>query len=304
MSSEGCGVVAAVERPVVRRAYGLVLVFLGTVLWSSAGLFARAIDVDAWAMQGWRAFFGGLSLTIFIAFSAGRRTPEVFLAVGRIGAVAVPLAAVSMLCYVAALKLTTVANVLVVYATLPFVVAGVAWLWMGERLDRRVGIASLVALAGVVFMAAGSLRPQDFAGNAASLVMTVTFAILVVMIRRHPGLGMAPVNALGAFLCAAVCLPFASALPSAGELFLLALFGLTTTSLAYMLFLTGSRHIPAAEAGIIALLDVVLGPTWVYLAFGEDPGTPAVIGGAVVLAALAWYLLGARRVRPLPVAEE
>ena len=133
--------------------------------------------------------------------------------------------------------------------------------------------------------------------------MTLTFAVVLVMARRYPTLAMAPINALGASLCAVICWPLVSgAVPSPSELLILAVFGTTTTGLAYLLFLTGGRHIPSGEAGLIGLLDVVLGPFWVWLAFGEEPGMPAMVGGAMVLAALLWYLSDGLR-RPVNQGE-
>jgi drug/metabolite transporter (DMT)-like permease len=196
-----------------------------------------------------------------------------------------------MLSYVAALQLTTVANVLTVYATVPFMAAAVAYFWTGERIGRRAVMAGSAALLGVAIMAGAATRPDDVAGNALSLLMTLTFAILIVMARRYPSLAMAPVNVLGTAICFAACWPLMqAALPSTRDLLLLALFGATTSGLAYMLFLTGSRLIPSSEAGLIALLDVVLGPLWVWLAFAEEPGPAALVGGGIVLTALVWYL--------------
>jgi drug/metabolite transporter (DMT)-like permease len=83
--------------------------------------------------------------------------------------------------------------------------------------------------------------------------------------------------------------------PSPAELVILALFGITTTSLAYLLFLTGGRYIPSSEAGLIGLLDVVLAPLWVWLVYAEEPGVAALVGGGLVLAAVVWYLLAGLR---------
>jgi len=273
------------------RAYGITLVFAATVMWSTAGLMVRLLELDSWTVQFWRSVFGGLSLLAIIAAEHGRRTPQAFASIGWPGLLAVPIAAVAMLAYVAALTITTVANVLIVYATVPFLAAGVAYLWIGERVDRRTLVAAGVALGGVVVMAGAATRPEDIAGAALSFLMTLTFAILVVMARRYPSLKMGPLNALAAALCALVCWPLASrALPSPGDLAILAVLGVTTLSLGFLLFLAGSRHIPASEAGLIALLDVILGPLWVWLAFGEDPGLSAIVGGGIVLGALVWYL--------------
>jgi len=273
------------------RAYGIALVAGATVLWSTAGLYVRLLDFDVWTIQAWRSLFAALSLFALVVADKGRQAPRAVWAIGWPGLAAVPISAVSMICYVAALKLTTVANVMIVYATVPFVAAGVSFLWLGERIRRRILIASAVALAGIMIMAGSATRPNDIAGDAISLLMTVTFAVLLVMGRRYPSLAMAPINALAAALCAIVCWPLMSGgVPAPGDLLILAVFGATTTGLAYLLFLTGARHIPSSEAGLIGLLDVVLGPLWVWLGFGEEPGLLAMIGGGVVLAAVLWYL--------------
>lgn len=274
------------------RAYGLVLVLVASVLWSTAGLFVRLIDLDLWTMQAWRALFGALSLFLIVALEHGRRSPQAVRGMGRLGLIAVPLSAVSMISYVAALKLTTVANVLIVYATVPFLAAAIALVWLGERIGRRTVTAGAIALLGIGIMTSGATRPADLAGGFLAFLMTLTFAVLLVMARRHPTLAMAPVNGTAAILCALACWPLAAdGLPAPGDLAMLALFGVTTTGLAYLLFLTGGRHVPSSEAGLLGLLDVVLGPLWVWLAFGEEPGRAAILGGTLVLGALAWYLL-------------
>lgn len=276
-----------------QRLRGIALVATASLVWSTGGLFVRFLDLDLWTMQAWRSLFSALSLVVAVIIDKGRRTPKAMLDIGRLGLAAAPVAAVSMISYVAALKLTTVANVMIIYATVPFVAAAVAFLWMGERIERRTLIASAVALVGIGIMAGSTTRPSDFAGNALSFLMTLAFAVLLVMARRYPSLAMAPVNALGAMLCAVLCWPLVpGGLPSSSEMLILAVFGATTTGFAYLLFLTGGRLIPSSEAALIGLLDVVLAPLWVWLAFGEDPGTPAMIGGSIVLAALLWCLAG------------
>lgn len=277
----------------------MALVAVAAVLWSTAGLFVRALHLDVWTMLGWRGLFAALSLALIAIWQNGRGTLGALRTMGRPGLVAIPIAVVSMGSYVAALKLTTVANVMIVYATVPFVAAAVAMLWIGERATRRVIVASLIALSGIVVMAGGNLRLQDVAGNAIAFIMTATFAVQLVMSRRYPGLQMSLVNAIAAAVLALLCLPLMSPqVPSPIELALLAAFGVTTTALAYLLFLTGGRHIPSGEAGLIGLLDVVLGPLWVWLAFGENPGTAALAGGGLVLAAVLSYLASQGRRAP------
>jgi drug/metabolite transporter (DMT)-like permease len=278
------------------RAYGLTLVTSASILWSTAGLFVRLLSLDVWTILAWRSAFAALSLGLVVKARYRRNTLKNIRAIGWPGLAAVPVAALSMGSYVIALKLTTVANVVVVYATVPFIAAAIAYFWIGERVRPRLLLASGVALIGILVMASHATRPRDIAGNSIALLMTLAFAAQLVMARRFPSLDMAPINAMGAALCAAASWPFAaSAIPDLGQLVILALFGITMTSLAYLLFLTGGRHIPSGEAGLIGLLDVILGPFWVWLAFNEQPGNAAIIGGVLVLAPVLWYLFVGQR---------
>ena len=281
-----------------KRVRGIALVAAASVVWSTGGLFVRFLDLDLWTMQAWRALFSALSLLVVVIIDKGGEAPKAFYDMGRLGLLAAPVAAVSMICFVAALKLTTVANVMVIYATVPFVAAAVAYLWVREKIERRTLIASLGALFGIAIMAGSATRPSDLAGNALSFLMTLSFAVLLVMARRYPSMAMAPINALGALLCALFCFPFVpSGMPSASEMLVLAIFGATTTGFAYLLFLNGGRLIPSSEAGLVGLLDVPLAPLWVWLVFGEEPTFSALIGGAIALAAVIWCLWGLREAK-------
>ena len=273
------------------RSYGAALVAAAAVLWSTGGLFVRALDLDLWTMLAWRALFAALSLTVIIVARNRSRTLSQLKRMGWPGLIAIPISFVSITSFVAAVKLTTVANVMIVYATVPFLAAGVSYLWIGERPSRRVLVASGVAFVGIALMAGAAPRLQDVAGNAVAFLMTFMFAVQLVMARRYPTLPMAPVNCGGAALCALVFFPLASStIPSLHELFILLLFGVATTGGAYVLFLIGGRYIPTGEAGLIGMLDVVLSPLWVWWLFDEQPSTAALIGGAIVLASVLWYL--------------
>ena len=283
------------------RSYGILLVSAASVCWSFGGLFVRGLDLDIWTMSAWRSLFASISLAAIMFFQHGRHAGEAVRGMGRTGLLAIPISAISMLCYVASMKMTTVANVMTVYATVPFVAAGVAYVWAGERAQRRVLLASGIAFVGIVIMAGSATHPQDIAGNTLALGMTMTFSVVLVMARRYPSISMALVNALAALVCAAVCMPFAhGGVPNLGQLVVLAGFGFTTTALAYLLFLTGGRHIPSSEAGLLSMFDVVLGPLWVWLAFSEQPTRAGSVGAVFVLAAVGWYLSAEWRQRSAP----
>lgn len=279
-----------------QRRLGIMLTACGAVMWSAAGLFSRAITVDVWTVQFGRAFFGGLFMLAYCVYEHGARTPQAFRRIGRVGIMVSLMSAGGIFCYVMALHLAPVANVMVVMATTPFVCALVAYLWLGETVAPRTIAASALALVGVVTMVANSAEVGHLLGGLFCFIMVVFFAFMVVMARRDPTLSMTPVNTLGALICAAATFPLASPESLSGaNLILIVGFGFVTLFFALLLFMVGARYVPAAEAGLIGLLDVVLGPIWVWLVFAETPTRAAFIGGAIVLAAVLWHMLGELR---------
>lgn len=283
------------------RPLGLALVGVSTLMWSSAGFFVRLIPLDVWTLVGWRSVLSCATLLGWAVWTRRGRLRAPGATFGWRGALYVPFAATGMLAYIVALSVASVANVLVVYATLPFVAAALGFLLLGERPDRAVTVASLVAFLGVAVMAAAGVAGGETLGLVLSFVMTAAFAVTVVLARRWPRfdvtLAIAAASATVALVCLAVAVATAGrvVVPTAGQFGLIFLFSLCTQSLSYVLFLAGGRLVRSAEAGLVALLDVVLGPLWVWLAFGEVPAAAALAGGALTFGAVAWYL--ARQLR-------
>jgi drug/metabolite transporter (DMT)-like permease len=278
--------------PAALHRRGVVLVLIATAMWSLAGLFVRAVPhLDFGAILFGRAGFGGLCglALAFADWRAGRLDPK------RLKSPMAPLilllSSTAISGYVAALMTTTVADVLVIYATLPFLAAGLAFLVMGERPSRRTMIAAGAALVGVTIMAVDGLGHGRLLGQALSLFMTAGFAGLVVAQRRDPGLPVAPINALAALVASGFGFAVAGSVRmTTFDVVDLFFFGVTTITVAFALFMEGAKTVPPAEASLIAMLDVVMGPLLVWLAFGERPSAATFVGGLTVLAAAAWRL--------------
>ena len=272
-----------------QRTAGILMVLAAGFIYSTAGLFTHALPLDAWTILAWRAVFGTAFMLAWIAAGTPRGRGRFAIGWGGL-ALTVPTALCSV-CYIFALKLTTVADVTVVYATLPFVTAAVAWIWTRERPERRLMVASLVALCGVAAMVAGGIGDGTrLAGMALALAMNVGMAVILVNARRNARTSNA-VYTLGTALSAGIGFAMArNPAVTAGQLALLVPFGLLTIGLAMALYMAGARRIPPAEVGLISMLDVASGPVLVWLAFGERPGVPTLLGGALVVMALLWHL--------------
>jgi drug/metabolite transporter (DMT)-like permease len=272
------------------RRRGILLVLVATVLWSLAGFYTRLLaHLDLWTLLCGRAFFGGLCISVWAVVEWRRGSLGPRFGLGPAAPFIILLSATAISSYVAAVKTTTVADVLVIYATMPFVAAALAFVITGERASRRTIIAAAIAMIGVAVMVAGGIGAGRWLGQALSMLMTLAFGLMVVLQRRRPGMSMTSINAIAAFVSSAFAFHF-SPLPPLGayELVVLFLFGLTTICVAFVTFMEGAKHIPAAEAGLISMLDVVIGPLWVLIGFGEQPGLSAIIGGVIVVAAVIW----------------
>ena len=274
------------------RRRGVLLVLIATILWSMAGLFARLLaHLDIWTVMGWRALLGALSIALvgLIEYLSGRLdNPFGF---GPLSSVVALLAMIAISAYTASVMTTTIADVMVIYATLPFVAAAIGFLINGERVSPRTLAASGVALCGIVIMVASGLGSGRLLGQSLSALMTLAFAGMIVLQRRQPKVSMIAVNALGALGSGVFGLANAPhEAIGTFDFIILFVFGLTTIGLAFVIFMEGAKFIPSAEAGLISLLDVVLAPIWVFLAFGENPGLATIIGGAIVLAAAVWRM--------------
>jgi drug/metabolite transporter (DMT)-like permease len=242
----------------------------------------RELDVGLGTQVAGRAFFAGLALATFV-LATQRSTLRADLR--RSGwpmfgfAAAMALASAS---FIVALNYTSVAHVLFMQAAAPLMAALLGRVFLGEPVSSRSWAAMLVALAGVGVMVGA---PGGGAlANALSIVMSLSFATSLIIARRHRDVSMAPATCLGQLLILVFAAPFAEpATVDARNLVLLVLLGAGQIGLGLALLTVGARLIPATEIAMITLLEVVLGPLWVWIAVSERPSNATLLGGAIVV---------------------
>jgi drug/metabolite transporter (DMT)-like permease len=202
-----------------------------------------------------------------------------------------------------------VAHVLLFQASSPFLAALLAWFLMREPIPRRTWVAMAAALAGVAIMIGGSLGSGGIWGDALCFVMAGGFAVVIVITRSHREISMTPATALGMAIAFAATAPFSHIGGVPGrDIFLLAALGAGQIALGLILFTAGARLIPAAQAGLITLIEIVLGPLWVWLIYREEPDAPTIVGGSVIVGAVLLHAFADLRrparlsARPEPLA--
>jgi drug/metabolite transporter (DMT)-like permease len=271
-------------------AVGAGAVFLATLAWSFSGVFTRFLTTDIWTAIAWRSFFGGLFLLIPYLLLNGRGSLRVLGAIGRPGLLFILCQVVCQACTVGGLYFTSVANVTVIYATSPFLAAGIAWWLLQEKLKARTLVAGLVSLAGVGIIVAGSLGGGHLLGDLLAIGMTVSFAFIIVIPRARQDLPLLPTTILSAFATMLIFAPLSAPLSlDLRNWSVLAGFGLTNFAVALFLFVYGARRIASAEAALIGTLEIAFAPLWVWLLFAERPAVATFIGGAIVFAVVVWH---------------
>src|SRR5262249_10262951 len=222
-----------------------------------------------------------------VAISRRGRLVEVIRETGWPSILMAACFAIASTSFIMALSRTSVANTLIIQSLSPFIAGLGGWLCLGERVRRRTRAAMGVALLGTVVMLWGSPGAGSRLGDALALVTATAFAGATVIVRWHRGVPMPAAAALAAAFAGLMALaPATPSSATARDLVLLALFGMGQLGVGLLLFTTGARLIPVAEASLIGVLECVLGPVWVWLAIGERPGVFSLLGGGVILSAL------------------
>jgi drug/metabolite transporter (DMT)-like permease len=264
---------------------GRLFVALAAVAWSSAGLFQRELSVSTATQVAGRAVFAAVGLFAYVALSERGSVVQAFRAIGRGGIAIVLLLALSSGSFLVALNHASVANVLFFQALAPILAAAMGS-FLGDPVSRRTWLAMAIAVGGVAVMVGGPGRPS-LLGQGLSLVVSISFAATLVITRHRRDVSMAPATCLSQLLVLAVAAPFiAPGAAGALDVTLLAALGITQIGLGFVFLTIGGRLIPAGEVALITLLEIVLGPLWVWVFLGERPPTATLLGGAIVLGAV------------------
>jgi drug/metabolite transporter (DMT)-like permease len=263
---------------------GLVLTLAGTIIASFEGLLVRLVGLDSWGVIFWRGSGLGLAMLVFILLT-GRK-----VGLGKLGRpawIAILAYAANVFCFISAINATTVANTLVIASAAPLFAAALGWVFLRERPSRETWIAVFVVLIGLAIIFSGSLSTARIHGDMLALGYAVSLAGYFVALQRCAERDVPSIVALGGFLSAIVAWPLASALTvPAGDIWAVALLALVVVPSATLLLSWGPQLIPASHVTLIMLLEIGLGPLWVWLVFSEVPAGATILGGVLVLATI------------------
>jgi drug/metabolite transporter (DMT)-like permease len=277
---------------------GILLVLLATMGWSLAGMFVRLLpELDGWQINCWRSLFTSLFLLLYLMTLYGRDWQLRFRSLPTAALLAgAGFFAVGSTLYVTSLTLTSTANVSCIGAMSPLFVAAVSGLVLRERPHLAIWMAAFTALFGVTLIFHDGLERGNWPGSAVAIVVALCFAGQTVTLRRYRNFDMIPAICLGGFLAFVTAGLFGGGLSVApSDVAVLAIMGPVQLAIPLVLFARSARYIQAATLSLIALLDAVLNPFWAWLGAGEIPTLYAVIGGGIILVAVAMSIIAGQR---------
>jgi len=265
---------------------------LVTLMWSSAGLVTRQLESAAsFEVTFWRSSFTLIALTAFFAATQGRSAFSFLRTGGKTLWMSGLMWAVMFTCFMLAITMTTVANVLITMSISPLMTAVLARFMLGHAVNPRTWLAIVLAGAGIAWMYGHSLSadPKYLVGTLVALAVPIAAAINWNLLQRSgKSVDLVPALFIGALISSVVALPFAMPFrASAQDLGWLALLGVFQLAIPCALAVRLARTLPAPEISLLALLETVFGIAWVWWFSHERPSQHVLFGGSVVLITLA-----------------
>jgi len=273
---------------IVKNLPGPLLVFLGAVCLSFGGLIVKSFEgANLWQILFWRSVFFSITILLFLLITYKKKLFNSFYLSGLPGFIAGVILSLGFCGYVVAMYSTTVANTNFIISLQILFLAIFGYFFLKEKISSITLFSIILALAGVLIMVGNSLTPGELTGNLAAFSMPITFAVLIVIVRKFPSIDMVPAQFVAGICCCFIGYFLSNKIMiSYHDIFLGFLAGFFQIGFGFIFITIGARTTPSAMVGIIMLSESVLGPMWAFLFVSERPSIFSLIGGAIILFAV------------------
>ena len=267
---------------------GPLLVFLGAFSLSFGGLIVKLFEgANLWQILFWRSLFFILVVSIFLIFTYKKKFFVSFKKSGFPGFLGGIILSSGFCGYVFAMYNTTVANTNFIIQTQTIFLAIFGYFFLKEKISKITLASITLAISGIILMVGSDLSSGQMAGNIAAFVMPISFAILILIIRKYPSIDMVPLQLYAGIIAMVIGYVIAGKIViSSYDIFLGFLAGFFQLGFGFILITIGARNTPSATVGIIMLVEAVLGPLWAWIVINEQPPLIVFVGGSIVLFAV------------------
>ena len=273
---------------IITKLPGPLLIFLGAVSLSFGGLIVKSFEgATLWQILFWRSLFFSLTILAFLIISYKKKTFKSFYESGLPGFIGGIILSFGFCGYVFAMYNTTVANTNFIISLQILFLAVFGYFFLKEKISAATLASIILAITGVLVMVGNSLTPGELSGNLAAFTMPITFAILIMIVRKYPTVDMVPAQFVaGLSSCLIGFLLSNKLMISPNDIFLGFLAGFFQVGFGFIFITIGARTTPSAMVGVIMLSESVLGPVWAFIFVSERPSMFGLIGGAIILFAV------------------
>ena len=273
---------------IIRKLPGPLLIFLGALSLSFGGLIVKSFEgATLWQILFWRSLFFSLTVLAFLIFTYKKKTLESFYKSGLPGFFGGVVLSFGFCGYVFAMYNTTVANTNFIISLQILFLAIFGYFFLKEKISLVTLISIILAMSGVILMVGNSLTPGELSGNLAAFTMPITFAVLIMIVRKYPSVDMVPAQFVaGISSCLIGFLLSSNIMISSHDIFLGFLAGFFQVGFGFIFITIGARTTPSAMVGIIMLSESILGPIWAFMFASEIPSMFGLIGGSIILFAV------------------
>ena len=273
---------------IIAKLPGPLLVFLGACSLSFGGLIVKSFEgATLWQILFWRSIFFSITVLVFLIISYKKKTFKVFKESGLPGFIGGIILSFGFCGYVFAMYNTTVANTNFIISLQILFLAIFGYFFLKEKISVVTLTSIILAIVGVLFMVGNSLTPGELSGNLAAFSMPITFAVLIIIVRKFPTVDMVPAQFIAGVCCCFIGYFLSTKIMiSPHDIFLGFLAGTFQIGLGFIFITTGARTTSSVMVGIIMLSESVLGPLWAFVFVSERPSMYGLIGGAIIIFAV------------------
>ena len=280
---------------ILKSLPGPLLIFFGALSLSFGGLIVKSFEgATLWQILFWRSLFFSLTVLTFLIITYKSKVLKSFYDSGLPGFIGGLILSIGFCGYVFAMYNTTVANTNFIISLQILFLAIFGFFFLKEKINLITLISIILAMSGVLLMVGNSLSPGELSGNLAAFTMPITFAVLIMIVRKFPSVDMVPAQFVAGISSCLIGLSLSPTIMiSPHDIFLGFLAGFFQIGFGFIFITIGARTTPSAMVGIIMLSESVLGPIWAFLFVSEIPSLYGLIGGAIILFAvlLQFYML-------------
>ena len=267
---------------------GPILIFLGACCLSFGGLIVKSFEgATLWQILFWRSIFFSIAVVIFLLITHKRNIFNSFYKSGFPGLIGGLILSLGYCGYVFAMYNTTVANTNFIIQTQTIFLAIFGYIFLKEKISKLTLFSIILAFIGIMLMVGNSLSPGQTSGNIAAFIMPISFATLILIVRKFPDIDMIPMQFVAGIGAIIIGYLFSTKLIiSSHDIFLGFLAGFFQVGLGFIFITIGARSTPSAVVGIIMLTEAVLGPLWAWLFVNENPPLVVLFGGVIIISAV------------------